>query len=158
MNVPLATHTDFDPSMLSIGARAQFSSIPKYGLNHFFGRVSYNLNKVIDFLSDFLSDFISLEERFTSFTEIVSFSSSATLSNYADGATKRLLNTSGSDITITLPEGETYLGSDTITLYPSVMLTIAKRGTVWINSSGNSATANTATTANFQVVDCPEDK
>ena len=57
MNVPLATHTDFEPSMLSIGARANFSSIPKNGLNHFFGRVSYNLNKVIDFLSDFLDDF-----------------------------------------------------------------------------------------------------
>jgi len=29
MNVPLATHTDFDSSMLSVGARANFSSIPK---------------------------------------------------------------------------------------------------------------------------------
>ena len=49
MNVPLATHTDFDASVLSSGARTSFSSVPKNGLNHFFGRVSYNLNKVIDF-------------------------------------------------------------------------------------------------------------
>ena len=39
MNVPLATHTDFDADMLSIGARSNFSSVPKNGLNHFFGRV-----------------------------------------------------------------------------------------------------------------------
>lgn len=137
MNVPLATHTDFDADMLSIGARTNFSSVPKNGLNHFFGRVSYNLNKVIDFLSDLLDDFIS-------FTEIVEVTSSATLSAYANGTTKRLLSTAGSTITITLPAGETYLGSNTILLAPSIMLTITKRGTVWINSSGNAITADRA--------------
>lgn len=147
MNIPLATHTDFDTDVLSIGARTHFSSVPKNGLNHFFGRVSYNLNKVLDFLVDFLTDFIALNDSFISFTEIVSFSSSATLSNYANGSTKRLLSTAGSNITITLPAGETYLGSNTITLTPSIMLTITKRGTVWVNSSGNAITADKWKTA-----------
>ena len=140
MNVPLATHTDFDASMLSIGARANLSSVPKNGLNHFFGRVSYNLNKVIDFLSDFLDDFIS-------FTEIVKFTTSSTLATYQDGTTKRLLNTAASSITITLPAGETYLGSSTIALAPSAILTITKIGTVWLNFVDNAVTAAKLATA-----------
>lgn len=134
MNVPLATHTDFESSMLSIGARANLSSVPKNGLNHFFGRVSYNLNKVIDFLSDLLDDFVS-------FTEVLYLSSSAALATYADGTTKRLLNTSSGIIDIALPVGESYNGSQIIKLEPYKLLVILKVGTTWINAGSGDGTA-----------------
>jgi hypothetical protein len=46
-NVPAKGFTDYDPMVLDKGVRAQGASIPRLGLNHFFGRTSFNLNLLI---------------------------------------------------------------------------------------------------------------
>jgi hypothetical protein len=52
-NVPDKDHTDYDPMLLNRGVRSQGASIPRMGLNHFFGRTSYNLNLLIRKLAQF---------------------------------------------------------------------------------------------------------
>lgn len=47
-NIPTTEGTDFQSSILHNGVRAQAASIPRNAINHFFGRVSYNLNKLVD--------------------------------------------------------------------------------------------------------------
>jgi hypothetical protein len=46
-NIPKATHTDYNSAVLAKGVRAQGASIPRMGWNHYVGRLSYNLNKLI---------------------------------------------------------------------------------------------------------------
>jgi len=53
-NIPKETRTDFNPTILQKGMRSQASSIPRDGLNHFFGRVSFNLNKLVQLVKSFL--------------------------------------------------------------------------------------------------------
>ena len=48
-NIPLASKTELNPTVVSKGFRGNSASLPRPFLNHFFGRVSYNLNKVVDF-------------------------------------------------------------------------------------------------------------
>jgi hypothetical protein len=59
MNVPTKNGTDYNPTVLAKGARTQAASIPKNGLNHFFGRISYNLNKLVQKMVSFVSIFMS---------------------------------------------------------------------------------------------------
>jgi len=130
MNVPLATHTDFDASVLSIGARTSFSSVPKNGLNHFFGRVSYNLNKVIDFLSDLLDDFR------VQGVETVSSSVSMTLPAYYSGKKLRIVNTHATNsILITFYSGQTFKGSATVMIPANTILELELIGTTWLHVS-----------------------
>ena len=56
-NIPLASATDLNPTVLNQGFRTQGASIPRNAINHFWGRVSYNLNKVIDKFVAFLGTF-----------------------------------------------------------------------------------------------------
>ena len=146
MNVPSLTKTDTEASVLDAGARAQFSSLTKNALNHFFGRVSYNLNKVIDFLSDFLDDFIELRTRYNTFSEFTFFSTSGYLGNHADGVTRRLISTSSSVLSISLPSGETYKGSGSISLAPYRMLVILKVGNTWVEQSSSNIIDDTKIT------------
>lgn len=55
-NIPLATNSVVKLSTLvaNKGLRDQASSIPRMFINHFCGRVSYNLNKTVDVLYEFL--------------------------------------------------------------------------------------------------------
>jgi hypothetical protein len=53
-NVPLASGTDLNETVLSKGVRSQAASLPRNSINHFFGRVSYNLNKVVDWINLFM--------------------------------------------------------------------------------------------------------
>jgi hypothetical protein len=46
-NIPKATHTDYNSVVLEKGVRAQGASIPRMGWNHYVGRLSYNLNKLV---------------------------------------------------------------------------------------------------------------
>jgi hypothetical protein len=46
-NVPTKDHTDYDPMVLDRGVRSQGASIPRMGINHFFGRASFNLNLLV---------------------------------------------------------------------------------------------------------------
>jgi hypothetical protein len=51
-NIPVAGLTDYNPTVLEKGVRTQGASISRMGWNHFIGRFSYNVNKVIQkFLS-----------------------------------------------------------------------------------------------------------
>lgn len=54
--IPTATGTVIKATdtVLDKGFRTQAASIPRMLINHFFGRVSYNLNKVVDFFSSAL--------------------------------------------------------------------------------------------------------
>ena len=57
-NIPLSTKTDVSSVVLSKGLRTQSASLPRNFINHFFGRVSYNLNKVVDILTNLIALFI----------------------------------------------------------------------------------------------------
>jgi hypothetical protein len=46
-NIPKAGGTDYNPTVISKGVRTQGASIPRAGWNHYIGRISYNLNKII---------------------------------------------------------------------------------------------------------------
>jgi hypothetical protein len=50
-NIPLEGYTNFNETVRGKGVRTQGASLPRMGLNHFFGRTSYNLNKLIQKLS-----------------------------------------------------------------------------------------------------------
>lgn len=58
-NIPLgdATTLNTDSNILNKGVRSQASSLTRMMLNHFFGRTSYNVNKVSDHLKNFLTMF-----------------------------------------------------------------------------------------------------
>ena len=52
-NVPDAASTTVSDNVLDRGFRTQAASIPRMYMNHFIGRASYNLNKIIDFFNSF---------------------------------------------------------------------------------------------------------
>ena len=133
MNVPSLNKTDTEASVLDSGARAQFSSLSKNALNHFFGRVSYNLNKVIDFLSDFLDDFR------VQGIETVASSVSMTLPAYYSGKKLRLVNTNTTNaILFTFYAGQTFQGSNTVSIPAGRAIDIELFGTTWKDSlTGN---------------------
>lgn len=56
-NVPLASETQMSPEIISKGLRSQASSFTRMGANHFFGRCSYNINKLAVHVKDFLNMF-----------------------------------------------------------------------------------------------------
>lgn len=58
-NIPIgdATNLDTNSTTLSKGLRAQASSIPRQVMNHFFGRTSFNLNKIHEWFLRFLGYF-----------------------------------------------------------------------------------------------------
>ena len=148
MNVPTLNNTYTEPSVLDSGARAQFSSLSKNALNHFFGRVSYNLNKVIDFLSDFLDDFR------VQGVETLRRSADFTLGTYADGKKLRIANTHATNtITCTLPSGQTMNGNGTISIPAGRIIDIELIGTTWKdNLTGNlTGNADTASKVNVRV-------
>lgn len=60
-NIPLgdATTLNTDSSILNKGVRSQASSLTRMMLNHFFGRTSFNVNKLADHLKAFLTTFKS---------------------------------------------------------------------------------------------------
>lgn len=60
-NIPLgrADILKVNPSVLQYGWRAQASAITRMLMNHFLGRVSYNLNKLNDNVSSMLATFLS---------------------------------------------------------------------------------------------------
>lgn len=53
-NVPKETKTDYNDKVLTKGIRSQGASYPRMAQNHFFGRVSYNLNKLAQKFLEFL--------------------------------------------------------------------------------------------------------
>ena len=55
-NIPVSTNEiiKLNPFVTNKGFRDQSSSFPRMFINHFFGRVSYNLNKTVDVLYGFL--------------------------------------------------------------------------------------------------------
>ena len=129
MNVPSLNKTDTEASVLDSGARTQFSSLSKNALNHFFGRVSYNLNKVIDFLSDFLDDFR------VQGVETVASSVAITLDAYYSGKKLRLVNTHATDsILFTFYAGQTFQGSNTVSIPAGRVIDIELIGTTWKDS------------------------
>ena len=58
-NIPLPDNTDLDQSVRDKGIRSQSASLPRNAINHFFGRVSYNLNKITDIVISLTSGFAS---------------------------------------------------------------------------------------------------
>ena len=59
-NIPVATADilQVNPTVLAKGFRSQVSSLPRMLLNHFFGRTSYNLNKLSDLLTSFSKELV----------------------------------------------------------------------------------------------------
>jgi hypothetical protein len=57
-NVPTKDYTDVNATVLDKGIRTQGASLPRMLINHFFGRVSYNLNKLINKFASFISFFL----------------------------------------------------------------------------------------------------
>lgn len=53
-NVPKLTKTDYADKVLDKGLRTQGASVPRNAMNHFFGRTSYNLNKLVSKLLGFI--------------------------------------------------------------------------------------------------------
>lgn len=58
-NIPDKNSTDTNPQVLTKGFRSQGSSIPRNFINHFIGRCSYNLNKIIDVFQSFITSYKS---------------------------------------------------------------------------------------------------
>ena len=140
MNVPSLNKTDTEASVLDSGARTQFSSLSKNALNHFFGRVSYNLNKVIDFLSDFLDDFR------VQGIETVASSVSKTLPAYYSGKKVRLVNTNTTNaILFTFYAGQTFQGSNTVSIPAGRVIDIELLGTTWKDSLTGDLVGNAST-------------
>ena len=52
-NIPKAVKTDYNPTIIDRGVRTQGASIPRMGWNHYVGRLSYNLNKLVQKLVSF---------------------------------------------------------------------------------------------------------
>jgi hypothetical protein len=53
-NIPVKEQTDYDDMVLDNGIRAQGASIPRMAWNHYFGRFSYNINKLVQQVKAFL--------------------------------------------------------------------------------------------------------
>jgi hypothetical protein len=53
-NIPKADKTDYNQTIVNKGVRAQGASIPRMGWNHYIGRPSFNLNKLVQKFLAFL--------------------------------------------------------------------------------------------------------
>jgi hypothetical protein len=53
-NIPKADKTDYNQTIINKGVRAQGASIPRMGWNHYVGRPSFNLNKLVQKFLAFL--------------------------------------------------------------------------------------------------------
>lgn len=62
-NIPAISAVDTNDIVLSKGLRAQSSSISRMLFNHVFGRTSYNLNKIVDYLKVVIDSIVSLSKR-----------------------------------------------------------------------------------------------
>lgn len=60
-NIPVSTPSviKVNPTVVAKGFRSQFSTLPRMLVNHFFGRISYNLNKTVDVLNGLLDSLYS---------------------------------------------------------------------------------------------------
>jgi len=58
-NIPKASCTDYNQTVLQKGARTQAASIPRNAWNHFIGRMSYNLNKLVQLFGGFHAHIVS---------------------------------------------------------------------------------------------------
>lgn len=60
-NIPVSTPSvlKVNPTVIAKGFRSQFSTLPRMLVNHFFGRISYNLNKTVDVLNGLLNSLYS---------------------------------------------------------------------------------------------------
>lgn len=60
-NIPVSDPSviKVNPTVVAKGFRSQFSTLPRMLVNHFFGRISYNLNKTVDVLNGLLSSLYS---------------------------------------------------------------------------------------------------
>lgn len=56
-NIPLPDDLQMSATILSKGLRSQASSFTRMAVNHFFGRTSYNVNKLAEHLKNFLTYF-----------------------------------------------------------------------------------------------------
>jgi hypothetical protein len=56
-NIPAVDQICYNPTVINKGVRTQGASIPRMAWNHFIGRVSYNLNKLVQKSSDFIRFF-----------------------------------------------------------------------------------------------------
>lgn len=56
-NIPLPDDLQMSATILSKGLRSQASSFTRMAVNHFFGRTSYNVNKLAEHLKNFLTHF-----------------------------------------------------------------------------------------------------
>jgi hypothetical protein len=54
-NIPAADKTEYNTTVLLKGVRSQGASIPRNGWNHYIGRFSYNLNKLIQKMVSFVT-------------------------------------------------------------------------------------------------------
>jgi hypothetical protein len=54
-NIPVKEQTDYADMVLDNGVRAEGASIPRMAWNHFIGRFSYNINKLVQQVKAFLS-------------------------------------------------------------------------------------------------------
>ena len=72
-NVPTKETTQVRTVVLDKGVRTQAASLPRDAINHFFGRVSYNLNKLNDWfntvIADLLANFATNGNRYSSFAK-----------------------------------------------------------------------------------------
>lgn len=55
-NIPAENKTDLNDTIINKGVRSQAASIPRNTLNHFFGRTSYNLNKLVEWFNTLITD------------------------------------------------------------------------------------------------------
>ena len=54
-NVPSIAAVDVNSTVIDRGLRSQAVSLPRNFINHFYGRASYNLNKIVDWFDSLLS-------------------------------------------------------------------------------------------------------
>ena len=54
-NIPAAANTDYNPTVIDRGIRTQGASIPRMAWNHYIGRLSYNVNKLVQKTLKFLT-------------------------------------------------------------------------------------------------------
>jgi len=59
-NIPLATKTDFNPTVLTKGIRGDCASYPRNAWNHYLGRMSYNLNKLVQKIGALITVLLSM--------------------------------------------------------------------------------------------------
>lgn len=91
-NIPNIASIDTNDKILTKGFRSQSASIPRMYLNHMFGRISYNLNKAVDFLNTIATAVIELNRLGGKYSPTTKYRQFDTCSYpIAVGATTRLM-------------------------------------------------------------------